>query len=60
MYSIMLGIIVSVFIMSGAFLTWMDCSNSLKAKQMRVAVALYASTGYSWKECYKKAKTTVR
>ena len=49
-----------VIVLVALFSLWLDFSQSTKAKQIRVAIALFTTTGYSWKESYKKAKDTVR
>lgn len=55
-----ISIIGFVSVCVALFFAWVDFSNSNSAKQWRVAIALFTSTDYSWKESWKQAKDTVK
>lgn len=55
-----LTLIGFVIVLVALFFPWLDFSQSTKAKQLRVAIVLFTTTGYSWKGSYKKAKDTVK
>ena len=57
---LILTLIGFVIVLVALFFLWLDFSQCAKAKQLRVAIALFTATNYSWKESYKKAKDTVK